>query len=153
MLPCQRPSSALILGLAGGTVAWALAQRFGSAVRIVGVDDDEAVLATAEDLGWLGLPNLAVLQTDAFAYVADCTERFSHVALDLYRAEHFVGRSLEKRFLRRLAELLLPGGEITVNLFDDLHLEKRMTRIVRVLDVEQRIQSGDNVVVHARRRR
>src|SRR5215212_3085627 len=47
MLPDVRPSRALILGFGGGTLAHLLQDRFGP-IHIVGVDDDDEVLALAE---------------------------------------------------------------------------------------------------------
>jgi spermidine synthase len=66
MLPSLPPRRALILGLGGGTLARLLAARFGKSVRMVGVDDDVAIIETARAAGWLAVPNLELVVGEAF---------------------------------------------------------------------------------------
>ncbi len=160
MLPLDRPSRCLILGLGGGTIAYLLAQRWGSGaaadrarpLRIVGVDDSATVLDTARAAGWLDVPGLEVVQADAFAYVRDGQERFDYIALDLYRGGHFVGRGLTKSFLRQLRDLLDPPGRLAVNLFRDQRTARRVEQIARLFQVERQVTVGSNVIVHAHKR-
>ncbi len=150
MLPMDRPRRSLILGLGGGTLARLLLERWGPDARVVGVDDDAEVLATARGAGWLDAPGLDVVQEDAFAYVERCPERFDFVALDLYRGPHMVGQALNKPFLRRLRSLLEPPGWLAVNLFRDGLAPRRVERIGRVFRIERQVLVGDNLIVHAR---
>ena len=153
MLPVLRPRRALILGLGGGTLAQLISHRWGLDVSIVGVDHSAAVLEVARAQAWLDLPNLEVVQADAFEYVQTCVERFDYAAIDLYDGPRFVGRGLTRPFLQRLRALLEPPAEVAVNLFRDARTRARLERLGRVLRVERCIPVGDNVVVHARARR
>jgi spermidine synthase len=153
MVPPFKPSRALILGLGGGTLAHLLVDRWGANTHIVGVDDDPSVLEVARAAGWLSLPDLKIVEADAFAFVNTCDERFDYVALDLYRGPHLVGGGLTKPFLRRVRALLKPGGWLAANLFRDSRTALRIERIARVFPVEQPVHMGDNVVVFARKRR
>lgn len=151
MVPPARPRRALILGFGGGTLARLLLDRWGHDVHILGIDDDVAVLETARAAGWLDVPETTVEIVDAFAFVRQCRQRFDYIAVDLYRADTFVGRSLTKPVLQRLRQLLEPGGWLAVNLFLDAYLPRRIARIAAVFDVDSRIPVGGNLVVRARR--
>ncbi len=152
MLPPARPSTALILGLGGGTVAHLLARRWGPG-RIVGVERDLPVLETARAAGWLAIPGLEIVHGDAFAYVESCQDRFGYVAVDLYQGERFDGRALNKPFLRRVQEILEPRGWLALNLFRDRHVGSRVERLKRVFPSVEEILAGSNVVLQARRER
>jgi spermidine synthase len=152
MLPDERPRVALILGLGGGTLARLLQARWG-VVRILGVDDDPAILETANEVGWLPRLGVEVLVTDAFAYVAMCNERFDYIAVDLFRGDRLAGRAFGKPFLRRLRSLLEPHGRLAINMFLDLRAPDRRQRIATFFDIRDERIVGGNVVVHARRRK
>jgi spermidine synthase len=152
MLPDERPHAALILGLGGGTLARLLQARWGI-VRIVGVDDDPTILATANAVGWLPLRAVEVLVADAFEYVQLCHERFDYIAVDLFRGDRLAGRAFGKPFLRRLRSLLQPRGRVAINMFRDFREPERRQRIATFFDIREERIVGGNVVVHARRRR
>jgi spermidine synthase len=150
MVPATvRPRRVLILGLGGGTLAHMLVHRWGPELEIVGVDDDISILETARAAGWLELPGLRLVQGDAFAFVQACEERFDYIAVDLYRANQFVGRVLTKPVLRRLRALLGAHGRVGFNLFLDRYTAARLARIEQVLKVVERRPVGMNVVVFA----
>ncbi|MHB1004699.1 MAG: spermidine synthase [Chloroflexota bacterium] len=150
MLPRSKPGSALILGLGGGTIAHLLTLRYG-ALPIVGVDDDPAVLALAHRrFGLDALTDLRVVVGDAFAYAADCRERFDYVAVDLFRAGEIPRAATATAFLRDVRRLLTPEGLATFNLARDGRAASRIHRLGRVFYVEGQILMGFNVVVHCR---
>jgi spermidine synthase len=151
MVPDERPRSALILGLGGGTLARLLYVRWGQ-LRIVGVDDDPSILEVARAVGWLATRGLEVVVADAFQYVHSCEEKFDYVAVDLFRGERLPGRAFGKPFLRRVRELLPPHGRVAVNLFRDRRQVMRVERLEGFFDVRQQVSVGGNVIVHARRR-
>jgi spermidine synthase len=152
MLPPDRPSRGLVLGLGGGTLVRLLHARFGP-FPIVGIDDDAAILEAATAAGWLPCDELAVVVADAFAYVQTCGERFDYVAVDLFRGEQLVGRAFGKPFLRRLRAILAPRGQLAINLFADVRMLARINRVEAVFELRERRQVGGNIVLHARRRR
>jgi spermidine synthase len=153
MLPTVQPRRALILGLGGGTLARLLQARWGTAVRIVGVDDDVAILETALAVGWLPRDGLDVVVEDAFAFVRTCRERFDYVAVDLFRGESMPRRIFGKPFLRRMRQLLEPHGRLVINFFRDRRQADRVSRVALFFDIRHQLTVGGNVIVHARNRR
>ena len=151
MLPDDRPRQALILGLGGGTLARLIQARWG-ALRIVGVDDDDAVLDTARVAGWLPEAGLEVVVRDAFQYVQQCEEHFDYVAVDLFRGERMPGRVWGKPFLRRLRALLQSHGRVAINVFRDRRQVDRIQRIAAFFEIRSQLQVGGNLIIHARRR-
>jgi spermidine synthase len=152
MVPDERPHTALILGLGGGTLARLLQARWAD-LRIVGVDDDASIVETASAVGWLPTRGLEVVIADAFEYVHSCTASFDYIAVDLFRGERLAGRAFGKPFLRQLRRVLQPRGRLSVNLFRDFRYLARIARIAAFFDVRSEVPVGGNVVVHARRRR
>ncbi len=146
MLPDARPRHALLLGLGAGTIAHLLVGRFGP-LPIVGVEADPDVLALARAEFGLDLPGLTVVEGDAFEYVASCTERFDYVAVDLYRGADLQARVLARPFLRALKRLLLPGGQIYVNLFLDRRTARRLHRIKQIFPWAEWQPVAKNAVV------
>ncbi len=151
MLPDERPRSALILGLGGGTIAHLLTLRFGP-LPIVSVDDDEEVLALGRERFGLGeLSNLCVVVGDVYAFAAACQDRFDYVAVDLFRAGVIPREVTATPFLRDVARLLTPQGVAVFNLARDRRAATRLHRLAKVFAVEKRILAGFNLVVHCRR--
>ena len=148
MLPPVRPRRVLILGFGGGTIARLLEARWGPGLEIVGVDDDETVLAAARDAGWLA-DGVRLEVGDAFEYLRDCRLQFDYIAVDLYRADQFVGRSLTRPVLKRLAALLAPRGWLAVNLFSNRLERRRVERVGQVFTIRRQVPVGGNVVIHA----
>jgi spermidine synthase len=148
MLPERAPRNALILGLGGGTLAHLLTRRHPG-VAVVGVDNDEELLAFARQHFDLALPNLHVVVADAFSYVWTCADRFDYIAVDLFAGHAFQRGALARPFLRRLRALAAPGGTIAVNLFRDGRAETHLARLRRVLPVQRVIRLRNNLVVHA----
>jgi spermidine synthase len=150
LLPPSMPTSALVLGLGGGTVAQLLRQRFGE-LPILGVDDDPEVLAVARQAFGLGqIPGLRVVVDDAFEFVANCSERFDYVCVDLFRAGQIPRQVTATPFLRQVRRLLLAGGWAVFNLARDGRARERLHRLKRIFVVEHEILTGLNVVVHCR---
>jgi spermidine synthase len=151
MVPDQQPHAALILGLGGGTLVRMLQARWPG-VRVVGVDDDEAILTTATAIGWLQPDQIEIVTADAFEYVQTCTEHFDFVAVDLFRGERLAGRAFGKPFLRRVRSLLTAHGRLAVNMFSDHRAAQRVERIAALFEIRAQVGVGGNVIVHARRR-
>jgi spermidine synthase len=146
MLPDVRPRRALLLGLGGGTIAHLLVRRFGP-VPMVGVEADREVLAVARAEFDLALPSLVVVEGDALAYVAACTERYDYVCVDLYRGAELERGVLARPVLRALKRLLLPGGLVVFNLFRDRRTERRVHRLRQVFAWAEAQTIHKNVVV------
>jgi spermidine synthase len=150
MLPEERPRSALILGLGGGTIAHLLTLRFGP-LPMVGVDDDAGVLALGrERFGLDALSHLRVELGDAYAFASACRERFDLVVVDLFRAGEVPRDVTATPFLRDVRRLLAPGGLATFNLARDGRAASRIHRLGKVFLLEKQVLTGFNVVVHCR---
>lgn len=151
MLPEGTPRTALLLGFGAGTLAHLVARRFPG-IRIVGVDIDPRVIEFARRHFDLAVPNLEVVIGDAFAYAAECRERFDYVAVDLFCGHAFQRGALAKPFLRRLKAIAGPTGEIVVNLFKDRRGDVYVNRLARILAIHRVERLTHNLVVRCRAR-
>jgi spermidine synthase len=151
MLPEGSPRTALLLGLGAGTLAHLLTRQC-PAVRITGVEIDPGIIEFARRHFDLALPNLEVILADAFDYVARCSRQFDYVAVDLFRGAAFHRGVLARSFLRRLAAIAGPQGDIVINMYQDHRSEGYLRRIARVLDVVRAEQLPCNVLAHCRPR-
>lgn len=159
MLPPEsRPRDALLLGLGGGTVATLLARRCPTA-RMVGVERDAAVLALARDLfGLERLPNLRIVEADAFEWMAAQlgadgalnadAMRYDLICVDLFEAGRLANGVLATAFLRRVAALLAPGGVASFNLMVTGRTPEQLHRLRRVFTIERELRLRGNLVVH-----
>jgi len=153
LLPPGCPRRALLLGLGGGTVAWLLVQRC-PAIQLVGVERDPEVLSVAQaDFALAALPQLAVVEADAFGWVAEQAAatpgRFDLICLDLFEAGRLAPGALATPFLRQLAALLTPDGTLTVNLMVTGRTGEQVHRLRRVFTVTRELRLRGNLVVHA----
>jgi spermidine synthase len=151
MLPAGSPRTALLLGLGAGTLAHLLTRQ-SPAVRITGVDIDPGIIEFARRHFDLALPNLEVIVADAFDYVARCTQQFDYVAVDLFQGAAFHRGVLARPFLRRLAAIAGPDGDIVLNMYQDHRSEGYLRRIARILEVVRAERLPCNVLAHCRRR-
>lgn len=158
MLPPGCPRDALLLGLGGGTVAALLARRCPAA-RMVGVERDAEVLALARDLfGLDSLPNLRVVEADAFDWVAARfgadgalsagAARYDLICVDLFEAGRLTNGVLATAFLRRVAALLTPGGVASFNLMVTGRTPEQLHRLRRVFHIERELRLRGNLIVH-----
>jgi spermidine synthase len=141
----------LILGLGGATVAHLLLRQCANAA-ITGVDDDSEVLTLARQ--HLGLERLGVtsVHADAGQYVSLCRERYDLVIVDLFRGEELAPVATQRRFIRRVRSLLLPGGTLVWNLHRDRRSSAMRRRAGSGLVPDRRVLAGLNLVLHFRRR-
>lgn len=151
MVPGVRPRRALLLGLGAGTVARLIHERFGP-VPMVGIDDDPAVLAIALK-AMDDLPEVEIVQGDAFEYLehcADAGEHFDYVAIDVYRGARLAHGVVGRPFLKALKTVLQPRGMAAFNLFLERRAADRVRRIERVFPRLERRMVGKNVIVWVR---
>jgi spermidine synthase len=154
MLPAECPRRALLLGLGGGTVARLLAGRCPD-VEIVGVERDEAVVATARaEFDLDAISRLSIVMADAFAWVPLAAEQdpgaYDYICLDLFEAGRMAQGALGTPFLRLVAALLAPEGKLAVNLMVTARTPEHLRRLQRVFSLERTTRVRGNIVVHAR---
>lgn len=168
MLPRERPESALIVGLGGGTMAQLLTARFGP-LPITGVERDPAVIWLARhEFGLARSPHVRILEQDAFAFVRDAARRcdrrpdasprdslaapYGAICVDLYTAGKMAHGVFDPVFLRALGRILAPAGSITFNLWRSPYLADQLRRIERAFAVSELLEVGENLVVRCSHR-
>jgi spermidine synthase len=150
MLPGVRPEHALLLGLGGGTIAHLLVERFGP-LPITAVEVDHDVVAFA--YRFFGLPHgLKVVEADAFAFVETASGPYDYIAVDLFARNSVPAGVFRRSFLRKLRELLTPGGLLAVNYFKDRRAESHRQQLEGVFPRVVIIPSDKNLIAHCRPR-
>ncbi len=153
MLPMTCPRTALLLGLGGGTIAHLLARNCPGVV-IVGIEHDAEVLVAARaDFDLDAIPNLEVIEADAFSWVSEHSDtepgRFDLICLDLFESGRLALGALATPFLRQIGALLAPGGMLTINLMVTGRTPEQLHRIERVFTIQRQFRLRGNLVVHA----
>jgi len=151
MLPRQRPASALLLGVGGGTIARLLVARFGE-LPIVGVDESAAVLDLARAAFGLLPACVRLVQADALAYVHAESATYDYICVDLYRGDRLPRGVLALPFLRALAARLTSRGTLAFNLFADTWLDSRVAKLERVFERSAVERVGGNAIFLGRAR-
>jgi spermidine synthase len=151
MIPETRPDHALILGMGGGTIANLLLRRFGS-IRITGVESDPRIIHLARSAFGLDLPNVDIIEGDAFQFVAEADARYGYIAVDLFAANTIPREIFARPFLKRIRALLEPGGLTAINFFRDRRTADRIRRIGEVFPRVEVVDSRKNVVARCRPR-
>ncbi|HLY32336.1 MAG TPA: hypothetical protein VKQ36_15010 [Ktedonobacterales bacterium] len=91
-------------------------------------------------------PQNLVREDDSDVY--SLCEAYDAICVDLYTAGKMAHGVLSGAFLRELAMLLAPGGEIILNLWRSAYLEDHLRRIRKALIISELMMVDDNVVVH-----
>ncbi len=106
----------LILGFGLGSIPILLEQKMGLQLNYTVVEIDEAVLDLANRYT---LPDLqSGIQTicaDAAAFVAQCSETFDLICMDIFLDDVVPSAFESAAFLQQLKELLAPGGVLLYN--------------------------------------
>jgi SAM-dependent methyltransferase len=156
LLPPECPRCALLLGLGGGTVAHLLARRCPG-VEITGIEHDPEVLAVGRSrFGLESLPQLRIVEADAFAWVSQQREQhqgadtgYDLICLDLFNAGRLADGALSKTFLRQISQLISPAGWLTVNLMMTARTPDQLRRLEQVFVLIWKRRLRGNLVVHA----
>jgi spermidine synthase len=109
---CERPVSALLLGV-GGAAMWRFLRAYVPECAPTLVDSDEGVVGIARR--WFYLSQAAVIDT-AERFLAGTRERFDVILVDLYNAQ---GPAVfDEKFWARCLDALAPGGCMATNWAD-----------------------------------
>lgn len=107
--------NALLIGLAGGTVARQLTVAYGP-IPITGVEIDPEVAAVGtEYFGLAEMPNLEVVVADGRYALRTSTERFDLIGVDAYRQPYIPFQLTTREFFQEMADHLTPNGVAVVN--------------------------------------
>jgi spermidine synthase len=149
LLPRQRPVSALILGLGGGSIAQLMTRRWGP-LPITGVErDPEIVRLARSEFGLDQLDHLTIVTADAFDWMRQLNWTYGAICVDLYVAGTLAHGVVGGPFLRDLRRALAPGGEVMFNLWRSARLDDQMRRIATYYHIEELETVDGNVIVHA----
>jgi spermidine synthase len=152
LIPRQTVSSALILGMGGGTVAQLL-RRKSAEMQITGVDSDPRVLSVARSAFGIDSVGARLVAADAGEFVQECLERYDLVIVDLFLGETLTPLASNRTFIRRVRLLVNPGGILVWNLHRDVRSAIARRRVGAGLPLRMRVFAGLNLVLHFRRRR
>ncbi len=146
----------LVLGVAGGSVIRTINEETDFQGRITGVEIDGEVIALANRYFGLGaIPNLELVQCDAFEFVLRSNECYDLVIIDIFQDTKMPGFLFENFFYDRLAKITQEGSSIlfnTMTLTDEDNL--RNERFRREINPEyftvsalKRMESHNEVLV------
>ena len=146
----------LILGLAGGTIAKMLTQKFGL-ITIDGVDIDPLMVELGQKYLNFNEKNVNIIIADALKFLKNCRYKYDLVCVDLFAHGDVAVGAESEEFFQDIKKILNQGGLIVINnLFknnqdlkvyvDFLHTIFNKTDI---LLVRGSIQT-DNVLIYAR---
>lgn len=109
-------SEVLILGFGAGSVASILRDELNIQCPITGVEADEAVIQLARTHFSLNRhSNLNIVIYDAFDYVANSTQSFDLIVVDIYIDDQVPAKFETRAFLSALSKMLKPGGKVVFN--------------------------------------
>jgi len=107
--------NALLIGLAGGTVARQLTAGYGP-IPIDGVEIDPEVAAVGREyFGLDELPNLNVIVEDGRYALRTTDERYDLVGVDAYRQPYIPFQLTSREFFQEIEDRLTPNGVAVVN--------------------------------------
>ncbi len=110
-----RPSSAAILGLAGGTAARQMRAVYGPSLDITGVEIDPAILDVAHRYFHVDDASAHLVVQDARYWLATEHGRYDLIALDAYQQPYIPFHLTTREFFQLARDRLQPGGAVVVN--------------------------------------
>lgn len=106
----------LLLGFGLGSIPIILEQKMGLNLDYTVVEIDEVVLDLANRYTLPDLQsNIQTIRTDAEAFVAQCTDTFDLICMDIFLDDTVPERFESLAFLRQLRALLAPNGILLYN--------------------------------------
>lgn len=156
-LSLNSDSRVLILGLAGGTVAKIITNRFGQMI-IDGVEIDPLMIELGKKFFFLNEPNLNINIIDAASFVKEARFKYDLICLDIFMGG-VVPKEFEKiEFMEDVRQVLKDDGVLAINKIfsgkEELaNFEEFVKRIFPV--TYSKVVRGDpkldNVIVYARK--
>lgn len=109
------PGSALLIGLAGGTVARQLTAAYGP-IPIEGVEIDPEIVAVGQEYFALDeLDNVNVVVADGRYALKTTDTSFDLIGVDAYRQPYIPFQLTSREFFQEVADHLTPNGVAVVN--------------------------------------
>lgn len=109
------PRDALLIGLAGGTVARQLTAAYGP-IQIDGVEIDPEIAAVAREYFALDdLPNVNAIVADGRYVLKTSAKSYDLIGIDAYRQPYIPFQLTSREFFQEVSDHLRPGGVAVVN--------------------------------------
>lgn len=119
----KKMNNILVLGVAGGSVIKTLTNEIQFKGKITGVEIDPDVIAIANSYFQLNqIPNLTLLNMDAFEFVLQAKEKYDLIIVDIFQDTKMPSFLFENFFTEKLCSLLQEKGHI---LFNTMILNKK----------------------------
>lgn len=131
----------LILGLATGTVAKIISQKY-QPTQIVGIEIDPVMISIGKKYFALDkIPNLQIINQDANSYIVNHKSYFDFILVDLYLVDSLPAFIYNPKFLKKLK--LLSSCVIINHLFYDPDKKSKAENLVKLLS-----SSFENIQLH-----
>ena len=114
MIPEEKIESALILGVAGGTICRLLLDK-NPDIHITAVDNSKKVIDYAKKHFNLKEIKMKLFIEDAFEFIYKTPERYDYIAVDIWNGHWFPFTTLMPPFIERCKTLLKPNGTFYIN--------------------------------------
>lgn len=112
----KKMNAILVLGVAGGSVIKTLVNEIRFKGKIIGVEIDPEIIQLANTYFHLNtIPNLNLLNTDAFEYVIQSNDKYDLIIVDIFQDTTMPPFLFENFFTQRLCALLEINGFILFN--------------------------------------
>jgi len=112
----RKMNTILVLGVAGGSVIKTLNHEIQFKGKIIGVEIDPEIIKIANSYFQLNqIPNLSLLNTDAFEFVLQANDKYDLIIVDIFQDTKMPSFLFENFFTQRLCALLQEKGCILFN--------------------------------------
>ncbi|HEY8740122.1 MAG TPA: fused MFS/spermidine synthase [Candidatus Dormibacteraeota bacterium] len=111
----QRPKRALILGLAGGTVARQLTAAYGASLQIDGVEIDPRIVSVGQQYFAMTEPNLHPVVADGRYFLDTTSTEYDLILVDVYRQPYIPFQFTTREFFLSVRRHLSRNGVVAVN--------------------------------------
>lgn len=106
--------NALLIGLAGGTVARQLTATYGP-IPIDGVEIDPEIVRVGREYFGMTDPNLNVVVEDGRYFLRTTDQRYDLIGVDAYRQPYIPFQLTSREFFEEVSDRLTPNGVAVIN--------------------------------------
>ncbi|MDP9472095.1 MAG: fused MFS/spermidine synthase [Chloroflexota bacterium] len=110
----ETTKSALLIGLAGGTVARQLTAAYGP-IPIDGVEIDPEIVRVGRKYFGMDEPNLNVIVEDGRYFLRTTEQRYDLIGVDAYRQPYIPFQLTSREFFQEVSDRLTPAGVAVIN--------------------------------------
>jgi spermidine synthase len=114
LIPEEEVKSALILGVAGGTIPRLLIEKYPQ-IELTCVDNSQEIVDWARENFDLSKINMDLVVQDGFFFVKTTSLKFDLIVVDMWDGYWFPFKSLTKEFIDQCKKRLNKGGWVYVN--------------------------------------